>query len=372
MRPALRHEWAIFTGLAALGCYAARKRDLALGLGIATVALRFLPVAQPYSFRGRAVVITGGSRGLGFALARELLQEGARVTLLARDGEELERARLELEKIPGARVLPLICDVTDPNQLRRAFEETHAHFGRVDVLVNNAGAITMAPFESMEQIDFEAQMDLYLYAAIQGSRLVLPYFRRQGEGRILNIGSMGAKIPVPHMTSYCASKFALAGFAGALGIELARENILVTTVHPGLMRTGSHVQAVFKGDQEKEFAWFAAAGLTPGLSMNASRAAKKILECVRRGDAEAVVSLPAKLGHFVHALFPETFRWAMSLVARMLPKTQSLQHKTGAASARAFESSFVTAPLRALGARSQERFNQKARRDANFNLGLMK
>lgn len=372
MRTALRHELALFSGLAALGFFAARKRELAFGLGLATIALRFLPSRHPYVLKDRAVVITGGSRGLGFSMAKAFLYEGAQVSLLARDAEELERARRQLERIPGARVLPLVCDITEPERLRHALEETHAHFQRIDVLVNNAGSITMAPFESMEQIDFEAQINLYLYAAIHASRLVLPYFRQQGGGRILNIGSMGAKIPIPHMSAYCASKFALAGFADVLGIEVAQENILVTTVHPGLMRTGSHVQAVFKGDQEKEFAWFASAGLTPGLSMDADRAAQKILECLKRGDAEALISAPAKLGHFVHSLFPELFRSTMALVARFLPHTQSKQHKTGAASSGKFDQNVFAAPLRALGRRSEQRFNQRGRRDANFNLGLTK
>ncbi|MBW7947703.1 MAG: SDR family oxidoreductase, partial [Sphingomonadaceae bacterium] len=308
MRPALRRELSFFTGFAALGLFAARRKELAYGIGLAALALRFLPPREPYSFGGRAVVITGGSRGLGFAMATEFLREGARVSLLARDAAELKRAERRLGKIPGARVLSFVCDVTHPEELRHAIEETHRRFGRIDILVNNAGSIAMAPFESMEPIDFEALMDIYLHAPVQAARLVLPYFRRQGGGRILNIGSMGAKIPVPHMSSYCAGKFALDGFAGVLGIELARENILVTTVHPGLMRTGSHVQAVFKGDQEKEFAWFASSGLMPGLSMDASRAARKILECLRRGVAEAMISLPAKAGHFVNAFFPETFR----------------------------------------------------------------
>src|SRR6201982_336127 len=103
-----------------------------------------------------------------------------------------------------------------------------------------------------------------------------------GGGRIVNISSMGGKVAMPHFAPYSASKFALTGFSDAIRSELARENIHVTTVAPGLMRTGSHVNAQFKGEHDAEFGWFAAASGMPLISMNAERAARKILAACRR------------------------------------------------------------------------------------------
>jgi short-subunit dehydrogenase len=319
---------------------------------------------------GKSVVITGGSRGLGLALAQELFARGAQVALLARDADELERARRHLSQEENPRVLTLVCDVTRSQDLLEAYDVTEAVFGRIDILINNAGAISAGPFETMEQEDFEAQMDLHFSAVVQAVRLALPFFHKNGEGRIVNISSIGGKVPLPHMAPYSASKFALSGFSRAVTAELAQKGILVTTVYPGLMRTGSPIQAVFKGDQEKEYAWFAAFDLLPGLSMEASRAARGILRGVSEGRTHLVLSLPAKVGAWVSDNLPETAAAIAGLMTSLLPKGDSAQRRTGAESRAWFEAQPWARPLVAIGHSAEREWNQSAKRDADFNLGV--
>src|SRR5207253_471193 len=129
------------------------------------------------------------------------------------------------------------------------------------------------------------------------------------------------KVALPHLLPYTASKFALVGFSHGLRAELRRHGIVVTTVCPGLMRTGSHLNAEFKGRHEEEYAWFAAGGSTPGFSMSAERAACQILSACARGDAEVIVGLPAKLLVAAHALFPNLMAELLALTnAHVMPE----------------------------------------------------
>lgn len=300
----------------------------------AALGLAFWP-SRRATYRGKSVVITGGSRGLGLDLARLLVQEGAKVTLVARDPDELDHAKHELEPLTrrhGGDIFWVNCDVTASDHLDTAFAEARARFGAIDMLINNAGIITVGPFETLDKQDFESQMNVHLNALIQATRLIRPYFHMQGEGRIINITSIGGKIPVPHMSSYCASKFAAAGFSEAVRGELRQENIFVTTAYPGLMRTGSPIQGVFKGDREKEFAWFAFGDNTPGLSISAERAARRILEAARDKQASVIVGIPAKTGALFHSLLPETFAMFSSLMSRARPSGPSHEQRTGATS----------------------------------------
>lgn len=337
-------------------------------IGLGALALLALP-SRRESFAGKSVVITGGSRGLGLVMARQLLSEGAKVTILARDPEELERAKHQLSAI-SSDVFTVICDVGDPEHLDLAFAEARARFGAIDALINNAGVISVGPWETLDDADFQAQMKVHLDGPMHAIRLVRPFMHMQGGGRIINISSIGGKIPVPHMSAYSTSKFALGGFSESLRPELRAENILVTTAYPGLMRTGSPVQAVFKGDQEKEFAWFALGDNTPGLSISAETAARRILNASREGRAEVVVSLPAKLGAIGHELFSETFACIMNWTARALPTGSSQQRKTGAASLGFLQRISWTKPFRWIARRAAEFNNEALKYDPEMNLGL--
>jgi NAD(P)-dependent dehydrogenase (short-subunit alcohol dehydrogenase family) len=193
---------------------------------------------RPSDFRNKAVLITGGSRGLGLELARVFARNGANLALMARNTPTLEAARQELEKT-APRVLTLTGDVRRQQDIQRAVDDTIRQFGALDVLVNNAGVMLVGPFDSMTIDDYRDAMDTHAWASLHSTMAAVPHMRRNGGGHIINIISIGGKLGVPHMVPYVMSKFAQAGLSEALGAELAKDNIHVTSVYPGLMRTGS-------------------------------------------------------------------------------------------------------------------------------------
>lgn len=273
-----------------------------------------------YSLRDKVAVITGGSRGLGLVLARHVCAQGGSVALIARDPEELARAKADLAPRGGA-VLTIQCDLLDATQIEAAVRQIIDRFGKIDILINNAGIIEVGPLEHMTREDFEHAMQLHFWAAYELVSQIVPQMRTWGGGRIVNISSIGGKIAVPHLAPYSVSKFALTGFSDAIRAELARDNIHVTTVAPGMMRIGSHVNAKFKGKHDMEFAWFAASAGAPMISINADRAARKILAACRRGQPSLTLTFAARGAILGNALFPNLTGHMMKLVNRFLPGT---------------------------------------------------
>src|SRR5216110_770148 len=220
----------------------------------AWLALRIIWTLR-FSLRNKVVFITGGSRGLGLVLARRNFAAGGKVALLARDNDELTRAKTDLTG-RGGRAFTIQCDLLDSEQIHLAVRQTIDRFGKIDILINNAGVIEVGPLEHMTREDFERAMRVHFWAPFELSMQVGSEMRTWGGGRIVNISSIGGKIAVPHLAPYCASKFALTGFSTAARAELARDGIGITTVSAGLMRTGSPFNAWFKGRHREEFAWF--------------------------------------------------------------------------------------------------------------------
>jgi NAD(P)-dependent dehydrogenase (short-subunit alcohol dehydrogenase family) len=295
-------------------------RRLILGAAAVGGYLAWRALKPRYDFRNRTVLITGGSRGLGLVLARQLAAAGARLGLMARDQDELDAAAFELRS-HGARVSVTAGDVKDRAAIRRFVGEARAALGPIDVLINDAGIIGVGPLEEMTEADFEAAMRTHFWAGLYAVWEVLPEMKDRRHGRIVNIASIGGKIAVPHMLPYTASKFAAVGLSEGLRAELAKYGIVVTTVCPGLMRTGSHLNAEFKGRHDEEYAWFALGNAIPGLSMSAERAARQIIGACARGDAELVLTVPAKIAVAVHGISPSLVSNAMAVVNRLvLPK----------------------------------------------------
>ena len=288
---------------------------LLLGAWITARAIR----TARYTLHDKVVLITGGSRGLGLVLARHVCARGGNVALIARDREELARAKADLAPC-GGKVLTIECDLLDAGQIQSAVRQIIDRFGKIDILINNAGIIEVGPFDNMTREDFERAMRLHFWAPYELISQIVPEMRIWGGGRIVNISSIGGKMAVPHLTPYSASKFALTGFSDALRIELARDNIHVTTVAPGMMRTGSHVNAKFKGKHDDEFAWFAVSAGAPLISMNADRAARKILAACRRGQPSLTLTFAARGAILGNALFPNLTGYLMKFVNRFLPE----------------------------------------------------
>jgi NAD(P)-dependent dehydrogenase (short-subunit alcohol dehydrogenase family) len=189
----------------------------------------------------------------------------------------------------------------------------------VDVLINNAGVIQVGPLEHMTHEDFENAMATHFWGPLHMMFEAVPSMRRRAFGRIVNISSIGGKVAVPHLAPYSASKFALVGLSDAVRAELDQYGIRVTTVCPGLMRTGSPLNADIKGQHELEYTWFAVSDSLPGLAMSAERAAAKILDACRYGDPELTLTVPAKLAVRLNHLAPATVGRAMVLANRFLP-----------------------------------------------------
>ncbi len=289
----------------------------AAGVGAVLATRALTKKVLEYDLRDKTVLITGGSRGLGLVMAREFLREGARVAICARDEDELERAYDDLMKY-SANVFTVVCDVTSQFQIAEMVQSIRHRFGQIDVLVNNAGTISVGPAEEMTIEDYEKAMDTNFWASLYSILAIYPEMRARHDGRIINIASIGGKISVPHLLPYSASKFALVGLSSGLNAELRKDGVVVTTVCPGLMRTGSPRNANFKGQHQAEYAWFAISDSSPLTSISAESAARQIVAACKRGDAEIILSPQAKLAIKFNALFPQLTADCLSMVNRWL------------------------------------------------------
>ena len=285
--------------------------------GVAGVAVALRRALPAWSFAGKTVLVTGASRGLGLVMARQLVRGGARVAICARDAAELERARGELTAL-REDVLAVTCDVSDPSQAASLVAQAKERFGRIDVLINNAGIIQVGPLQSMGVQDFRQAMDINYFGTVYTTLAALPHLR--GHGRVVNICSIGGAIAIPHLLPYVGSKYAAVGFSEGLSVEAARDGIRVTTVLPFVLRTGSHWNALFKGRRDREVAWFAIGASLPGSSVAAERAARRILRACVRGETYLSVGVVAKVMRVIHGLVPGLVNRVAARVNRLLPE----------------------------------------------------
>jgi short-subunit dehydrogenase len=331
-------------------------------VGFLSVFVVFLLLALRWrrtraSFAGQTIVITGGSRGLGLALAQCLVRERVNLAIIARDEKELARAKSTLLS-QGSVVTTWVCDVRKESELRSTIEGIAERFGAIDVLVNNAGEIIVGPFEAMNREDFERALEIHFWAPLNAILASLPYLQKKANGRIINVASFGGRLAVPHLLPYCASKFALAGLSDGLRAELAAKNISVTTVSPGLMRTGSHKNALFKGAHKKEFGWFSLGAGNPLISMGAGRAAKQILNAARDRRPDLVITFPARVAIFVQALAPNFMARSLKLISRLLPE-MPVEGGTDSRDGWRSQSGISPSVLTTLADRATERFNER-------------
>jgi NAD(P)-dependent dehydrogenase (short-subunit alcohol dehydrogenase family) len=335
------------------------------GLGLAGWALwRGLRTA---SVAGQVVLITGSSRGLGFAMAQDFARHGAKLVICARDERGLDWARQELTSM-GAEVLAVRCDVTNSNEVENMVQQATSHFGRVDILINNAGIISVGPLESQTLADFQESMNVMFWGAVYPTMAVLPQMMARRSGRIANVTSIGGKVSVPHLLPYNCAKFAAVGFSEGLHAEVSKYGIHVTTVVPGLMRVGSHLNAYFKGKHQAEFTWFSMGATLPLISISGRRAARKIVRAVRSGRSELIITPQARLAAMFNGLFPGLMSDLLGIVNRLLPSADGagLERRTGKES----ETPLTRSVLTELGRRAGHHLHQFPERDLTRRPGI--
>jgi NAD(P)-dependent dehydrogenase (short-subunit alcohol dehydrogenase family) len=295
-----------------------------VGSVVATVvaANAYLRSSRRITLRGRVVFITGGSRGLGLVIAREFAQAGAQVAVCARNDRDLDRVRDEFAE-NGWPLMAIACDVGVRADIEGAIEKVGEEFGDVEILVNTAGTILVGPAENQGPESFEDAMQTHFWGPYYATNALIGAMKAKKFGRIVNIASIGGKVAFPHLLPYSTSKFALVGYSEGLRAELTKYNVFVTTVCPGLIRTGSPRNALFTGQTAKEYAWFAISDSLPVASISARRAARTILDACIHGDAEIHLGITAKIGAIVQGCAPGATAELMALIDRIMPEALS-------------------------------------------------
>ncbi|BDC50010.1 ketoacyl reductase [Bryobacterales bacterium F-183] len=309
---------------------------------------------------GQTVLITGGSRGLGLALAREFGRYGCRIAIAARTAHQVERAREILEGEGFGEVAAYVCDITDASQVQELVQSVETRFGGIDILVNNAGVIITGPAQDMTERDFEHAMNTMFWGPYRLIQAVLPGMRERGAGgRIVNVSSIGGKIAVPHMLPYCCAKFALVALSDGLRLELAKEGIQVTTVAPWLTRTGGEANAIFKGNTQSEARWFSLLAASPLVAQSAEIAARQIVKATVAGRGELILSVGA-FATRIRTLLPGATDLVLRLTNNLLlpsPTGDRAQSEQGK-EVLPFERGLVRA-LTADGRKAGSRLNQE-------------
>jgi NAD(P)-dependent dehydrogenase (short-subunit alcohol dehydrogenase family) len=308
-------------------------------------------------------LVMGGSRGFGLLLARELGRRGHRLVISARDAEALERAAADLTSA-GYDVTTETCDVTDRDQVDDLVRRVEEAQGPIEVMICVAGIIQVGPLEALTREHFTSAIDTMLWGPINTSLAVVPGMRERKRGRIGLITSVGGLVSVPHLLPYCSAKFGAVGFSRGLRAELAGSGVSVTTVAPGLMRTGSHLRAQFVGNHSAEFAWFSAGASLPFVSIDAERAAAQVVSGILVGRAMVVTTPLARIGWRIDALFPTLTSAVFGVAAQLLPQSSATAETVEgweAAERMSPSGRRVSDAITTLGRRAADRFNEHRR-----------
>lgn len=309
-------------------------------------------------------LVAGASRGLGLLVARELADRGHHVVGLSRDPDALEGAR-DTMRGWGHDFTPHVADVRDPDRLREVVAEVERELGPIEVAIHVAGVIQVGPVECFDHSHYQQAIDTMLWGPINVTQAVLPGMRERRRGRLGVVTSIGGMISVPHLVPYSTAKFGAVGYTRGLQADLAGTGITATTIVPGLMRTGSHVQATFVGDAAAEYAWFAPGASLPLISMDAERAAAKMVDATLAGKSIALLSPLTKIGTRAYGLAPHTADLALGVMSRLLPSAKGGTGETvlghDARARLSGTASAVVEKLTVLGNRASSRFNETRR-----------
>lgn len=295
------------------------RKTYALGLFTVLMLNKIRKLVQGSDYlKDKVVLITGGSKGLGLVLAEYLIKENCRIAICARDEHELGMARRHLLE-HGGEVFTFVCDVSDKAQVESLISAVIEHYGCLDIVVNNAGIISVGPMESFDFKHYESSMEIMYWGMANTTLSVVPYFKTRKEGHIVNVTSVGGKVSIPHLLPYSAAKFAAEGFSEGSASELLKDNIHVTTIVPGLMRTGSYINAIFQEGNKREFKLFSFMSSAPLLTVSAEKAARRIVQAMKEKRTLKIIGLPAKLLIEMNHFFPRTMTKIFSLVSKTIP-----------------------------------------------------
>jgi NAD(P)-dependent dehydrogenase (short-subunit alcohol dehydrogenase family) len=299
-----------------------RASRVAGALGLAAGAGLLLSAAarraRRIDLRGRVVMITGGARGLGLAIAHAFLQRGCRLAICGRDGAKVAHAVEELRR-GDADVFGASCDASDPEQVRAFVEQVLARFGAIDVLVNNAGQCFVGPAAQLDAETVEHALRGVFWVQFHPTMAVLPHMRARRFGRIVNITSISGKLPVAHQAAYTTGKYAATGWSETLAIELARDGVHVSTLTPPPLRNGAPLHVHFNGAAEEEFRWFARILTSRLATTTADRTAQAAVDAAEHGDRQRTITPLSWLGARVQGVAPNLMAWFMTQVERWQP-----------------------------------------------------
>jgi short-subunit dehydrogenase len=258
------------------------------------------------------VVITGASQGIGKAIAQKFAHEGYNVVLAARQGDRLEALAQELTT-SDHRALAIPTDVKDPTQVSALMQQALEHFGAIDVLVNNAGIYISGPVEEFSLDDWHQAIDTNLWGYIHTIHALLPHFIERRSGTIVNLSSIGGKVPVPYLVPYSTSKFAITGLTQSLRAELSAKGIHVSGIYPSLIKSDFLERAVFRGknaEDQSDRRRQVEQVLDVPFVEKPEDVAKAVWEAVVHKRDDVMVG-SAKLSLASHNVFPGLMQWVM-------------------------------------------------------------
>jgi len=261
----------------------------------------------PDSLSGKVAVITGGSMGIGEAIAKLFVEHDAQVVLLSRDAGRLESARARIGR--ADHTLALACDVRNREEIDRAVGLIVHHFQRIDIWVNNAGHGLLDSVANVSMTDCRETFETNLFGALEGMKAVVPVMRQQHAGTIINVSSVAGHIPLPFHAIYSGTKFAMNAIGKAARVELANSGIHVMTVCPGYVRTDFGANAI-KGSEPKQVRPKSARGIS------AERVARAVLRGYLKNKREVIVPWTMHPVVKLYQLFPGLVEWGMMRMAR--------------------------------------------------------
>ena len=262
------------------------------------------------------VLITGASQGIGRAIAQSFAENHYNVVLAARQSDRLDAAAQELEAA-GHSALAILTDVKDPVQVEHLVQKAIAHYGAIDVLVNNAGIYISGAVEEFSLADWHQAIDTNLWGYIHTTHAILPHFLERQAGTLVNIGSVGGKISLPYLVPYTTTKFAVTGLTQALRSELSPKGIQVVGIYPNLIKSNFLERAIFRGkdDQDTRDRYDQVDKIlkVPGIETPAD-VAKAVLHAVKHKQNKDVVVGSANMATAFNTVFPSLMQKMFNVI----------------------------------------------------------